>query len=433
MKIKEIIIEGLYKKFSHHIKLNREDGITIIHAPNGFGKTVILKMLDGLINFRLSVFQNIPFNNFKVIFDDDSYVEVIQAKTSPSRDENKRKYSINIYHKKGNENLSEPFSGYIKSDYSESLSELLKRRSEWFDVVITDVHRAQEAFERSSHALAEENLPEWYKTIRNLIQVYFIQTQRLLLESPERKDIRLSPFTDTISQHSRELTQIIAEKLAEFASISQTLDRTFPKRLVENQFNPKEFSIDQLKNKLSQLEQKRIELKAVGLIEKTEDADFQIPATLNEHSLPALSIYIKDVEQKLSVFDELAQRIKLFTTILNNRFLYKTISISKEKGFILLTDEGEELSGSDLSSGEQHELILLYEMLFKVESNSLNLIDEPEISLHIVWQEQFLSDLEKIIALRGFDVLIATHSPQIINDRWDLTVELKGTGHEAAH
>jgi len=28
----------------------------------------------------------------------------------------------------------------------------------------------------------------------------------------------------------------------------------------------------------------------------------------------------------------------------------------------------------------------------------------------------------------NIDVLIATHSPDIIHDRWDLTVELKGPG-----
>jgi predicted ATP-binding protein involved in virulence len=65
-------------------------------------------------------------------------------------------------------------------------------------------------------------------------------------------------------------------------------------------------------------------------------------------------------------------------------------------------------------------------LLFKVQPNSLVLIDEPEISLHVAWQVQFLKDLQEIIKLANFDVLLATHSPDIINDRWDLTVELQG-------
>jgi predicted ATP-binding protein involved in virulence len=79
-----------------------------------------------------------------------------------------------------------------------------------------------------------------------------------------------------------------------------------------------------------------------------------------------------------------------------------------------------------LSSGEQHELVILYELLFRVRENSIILIDEPEISLHVVWQHEFLKDLGQIAALSQFHALVATHSPQIISDRWDLTVELKG-------
>ena len=54
------------------------------------------------------------------------------------------------------------------------------------------------------------------------------------------------------------------------------------------------------------------------------------------------------------------------------------------------------------------------------------LIDEPELSLHVAWQVSFLSDLKELTRLVPLDVLIATHSPQIINDRWDLTVQLEG-------
>ena len=102
------------------------------------------------------------------------------------------------------------------------------------------------------------------------------------------------------------------------------------------------------------------------------------------------------------------------------------MSISKKNGFTFTTADGKPLSPTDLSSGEQHELVMLYELLFKIEPNSLILIDEPELSLHVAWQVQFLKDLQEIIKLANFDVLLATHSPDIINDRWDLTVELQG-------
>ena len=119
-------------------------------------------------------------------------------------------------------------------------------------------------------------------------------------------------------------------------------------------------------------------------------------------------------------------RIELIRSIVDARFLQKTISIDRREGFVAHTRDGRRLKLSGLSSGEQHELVLLYELLFRAEQNTFILIDEPELSLHIAWQQQFLRDLLKITKVASLTALVATHSPQIIHDRWDLTVELLG-------
>jgi predicted ATP-binding protein involved in virulence len=41
--LKKIKIEGLFNKFNYDIEL-KEEGITILTGPNGYGKTTILKM-----------------------------------------------------------------------------------------------------------------------------------------------------------------------------------------------------------------------------------------------------------------------------------------------------------------------------------------------------------------------------------------------------
>ena len=102
------------------------------------------------------------------------------------------------------------------------------------------------------------------------------------------------------------------------------------------------------------------------------------------------------------------------------------MSIHRRDGFIFAGANGEPLPLAALSSGEQHEVVLLYDLLFRVEPDSLILIDEPEISLHITWQQEFVNDLEKVVKLSGVDVLLATHSPEIIGEHWDWTVALKG-------
>ncbi len=42
MRIAQISITGLFGVFDHVIPLNLDDRITIIHAPNGYGKTIDL-------------------------------------------------------------------------------------------------------------------------------------------------------------------------------------------------------------------------------------------------------------------------------------------------------------------------------------------------------------------------------------------------------
>jgi predicted ATP-binding protein involved in virulence len=69
--------------------------------------------------------------------------------------------------------------------------------------------------------------------------------------------------------------------------------------------------------------------------------------------------------------------------------------------------------------------VLTYDLLFNVKPNSLVLIDEPEISLHVTWQKEFLNDIVRIAAINSSRFIVATHSPQIINKFWSQTVGLE--------
>jgi predicted ATPase len=52
------------------------------------------------------------------------------------------------------------------------------------------------------------------------------------------------------------------------------------------------------------------------------------------------------------------------------------------------------------------------------------MIDEPELSLHVVWQKAFLPDLLSMVRASEFDVLLATHSPFISGGSTHLMTEL---------
>jgi len=63
-----------------------------------------------------------------------------------------------------------------------------------------------------------------------------------------------------------------------------------------------------------------------------------------------------------------------------------------------------------LSSGEQQILILFSYIAFNSGDGKVFIIDEPELSLHIKWQEDFLDKLDKITP-ENTQIILATHSP----------------------
>ena len=138
-----------------------------------------------------------------------------------------------------------------------------------------------------------------------------------------------------------------------------------------------------------------------------------------------LSLYIEDSREKLKVFEGLATKINLLCNLINKRFSYKVMEVNMKDGFVFKVPTHESLKADKLSSGEQNELILMFKLLFKCPDQAMILMDEPEISLHIAWQQNFLEDMEAIAKLSHIRMMIATHSPDIINGRWELTSGLE--------
>jgi ABC-type transport system involved in cytochrome c biogenesis ATPase subunit len=76
-----------------------------------------------------------------------------------------------------------------------------------------------------------------------------------------------------------------------------------------------------------------------------------------------------------------------------------------------------------LSSGEINIITILYYLIFRTSSGTIVLIDEPEVSLHMVWQKQF-ADLVDVIMKKqpGMQVIVASHSPFLTSGRDELFV-----------
>lgn len=454
MRLKSFQIEGLFGLFNHAIEFNLDERITIIHAPNGYGKTVILKMIEGFFGGSLGVFRAHEYERVTMTTDDGSVVAIQQFVTEPDRfverGFNRRSYTIRVStggeafewdpRKRTKEEaaaMREMSPGMLER-YVPNLARVGPR--EWRDVRdgsslsyddVIDLH--WDSLPPSARRTPLH--PEWLNRFRSSIHCQLIETQRLIYsgKSGARTGSDDSSMSPAVSRYAKSLATEMGRVLAESASISQSLDRTFPNRLLAKMRDrSKPLSEGELRNRLAALEQRRTRLVTADLLDRSDDSAVIPEQKIDAATRRILTEYVNDTTRKLSIYDDILNRIELFTKLLNGRFQFKKVSTDRADGFVIEDVRGRRLQADSLSSGEQHELVLVYDLIFKSKKDSLILIDEPELSLHIAWQKRFLGDLRDIISLTPLDVVLSTHSPQLIGGDLELAVQLEGPAGEAA-
>ena len=129
------------------------------------------------------------------------------------------------------------------------------------------------------------------------------------------------------------------------------------------------------------------------------------------------------IKDEVGVSDD---KLELFTRLLDERTDFKKPIVNKEDGLYFYDENtGERLDFSQLSAGEIALCSFYYDLLFCTPDGALILIDEPETSLHIVWQFTLISDLYDVLSLLGgARALVSTHSPQVISHYRDLQIDL---------
>ncbi|EKM24576.1 AAA family ATPase [Vibrio sp. HENC-03] len=91
--------------------------------------------------------------------------------------------------------------------------------------------------------------------------------------------------------------------------------------------------------------------------------------------------------------------------------------LSRIESVILKKSTGESFSIDGASSGERSLLLLVCSIANEIKNNSLICIDEPEISLHPAWQEQFIQLIAEVFkTYKNCHFIIATHSPLIVSN-----------------
>ncbi len=443
-RIKSVQISQLFGFLDHRIDFFLDDRITILHGENGVGKTTILKMVNNLFSRNLGAIRSIRFSSFSIDFDDNAKLHIERTINKS----NKPALSILFTDSAGAQNSV----GFPKTRAHVEKSDILEyveRATPYYPIGDGNWRDASDGeivsegvlvrrFTRRTRTEARKlsNAADgWLRDVLASVKVYFIETQRLLLleNTPPHED-ELDYFDEgvdvraQVSSYATDMSSLIRKAREESGALAASLDRTFPNRFLRdpNPEGAREEAIRAIYERQSDL---RKELMNAGLLDAEE------PVSLPERPLERQEVvflwhYLADIDKKMAVYQHLLPRVKLFQQIIERKkFLNKRMVISKEKGIYFLEKHGESpkrIPLEVLSSGEQHQLVLVYGLLFKAHEMSLVLIDEPEISLHVTWQYKFLDDMIEIAELVNIDFLIATHSPSIIRKRSHLMVPLKG-------
>jgi predicted ATPase len=445
-RLAEFKIKGLFGLYEHRIALNLKERITIIIGPNGRGKTVCLKFIEALFRKRYTYFIEIPFRTAEFTFSGGEKIILERTEETERRAAEGPNRSVSFtFSVPGKQpstwkpaTVDRRFRRELRRfipDYWEQVSADL-----WVDQRNGEEITQAELLERCNVppkmvSLLQQDVPEDLAELINNVDCHLIETQRLLVlpSGTMDEEIEFRPYALprrrirgsrlAIQQKAQKLKTILKDTLTIYANLSQSLDRSFPLRVFEAQ-GTANLSQDQLRQELRQLDERREALMSAGILDTEYKAVTMRSGNIEPGVAMALEIYVKDATQKLDVFNNLRSRLDLFKELIEKRFIDKTLHIDRESGFRIVSKTNLDVPLDRLSSGEQHQLILVFDLLFEVTENSLILIDEPELSLHVAWQKTFIESLTRIIALNAFDVLLATHSPAIVARYLNLAVEL---------
>jgi ABC-type ATPase involved in cell division len=475
--LRRITLESLWNEKGRNfdIPLKDDGSITLIHGLNGCGKTTLLKLLSDIGRRRLFSVACVPFEVLTLQYVDGNLIIERSERLQPEADEaipSKPQLDPRVFYTLGSEQRRmwmrrlrstefravdlhiefipgegarppiQKFS-FIDEEWAERIVEVVDPVVRIGDNLYRDEATARQftaqeliAFFRDQPEIANQQsaCEPWLQNVIESCDLVLVDTQRLQRRSRLKADNQLRyrlrgdaiPLLKTVDWCAADMQKRLTESYGRFAETSQALDRDFTIRVLASGHAPGAASKDELNILKSAYD--KVRKKQQELIDARIYGDKAMPEfPTRELSAPEcgmLVYFVADMDKKLAAFDELYERAQQFLSTVNELLQGKEIELdSKNDGFVVWLKDSrgkgrQKILRSSLSSGEQHLLVLFYEVIFHPQAKpTLLLIDEPELSLHITWQLKLIDLLEQACSVSGTEMLVATHSPQIVDGR----------------
>ena len=461
MRITKIEVKNLFGYLNHTIDM-KKTGITILYGLNSAGKTTILNLIHSIFSEKNDLV-NYLFDSVKIWFDNSEYLliekkqfDIAEVEINPffqhvfSSSEAGTTSSVKRpFYRSGRAGFSFPLFKKSTIDFLDSHISSLEHYYYTKDTKITNkeaeeiANKIRDGLEKYLSEM-DTKFPEreWFRKLRKKIDINLIKTQRIqfvehlktmraLWSADYIEDEEIQEEIEYVIKYSNELKESIKKYrtngIKQYKSISGMKDYSNSLKRYLSSVEYQEINSEELEGKKDLLRIKINYYSQAGLLDKKLAEDLTRIIEKETEVFGRYCFEIAEVAKILTFYDDLGEKLLLFIRLLQEKFRRKLIAISEQYGIGVFLDDLRTIELENLSSGEKQLITIFYNLIFETRRNTFILIDEPELSLHVSWQEEFINDLIKIMEFKNLYFLIATHSPQIISNHWDSTVELEVT------
>jgi predicted ATP-binding protein involved in virulence len=444
MKIKKFSATNVYNYIPINLKFN--DDLSIITGMNGTGKTTAIKLMHAVLCPNFKDILSIPFDSIELIFfikNEQTILTIIKKENSCSinissieesleiNDLNNQDIELlNYKHKSERTDINEvifsryhdhPVIQYIKSLPSPTFLGLDRKNESSLNDEEKYLFERRRLLSRSN---SNEIFSKYKRQYKGSLSSSLIETELLVQQTYGR----LKRIEDRLTATLKD--EIL---LSSFEYI--TFDENFRVN-INNGFQEKRKLLSRRKeikdslikigygenpNFISKLDDFFTKLQQLlDNLEKKGKDGIDIEWLINQAQIDKLSRIVEVIDNYNSKVSIGYKPLDEFLKIVNSFFIDsdKEIQVNKVGQLSVHNPNGESVTIDALSSGEMQLIILFANVTlsrFKGEKEqTLLIIDEPELSLHIRWQERFIDSLKKISTSTQF--ILATHSPDIIGD-----------------
>ena len=242
MNINALQVNGLFNSFDHDLRFPPNERLMIMIGPNGYGKTMTLRIIDALFNHSASRLVRLPFQRVAVSFDNETAL-MVERDQQVSSLEDSLPLTISLCEKDKEPVKFSPSKPQIDSrslDFPisalDDMIPVLDRvgTRQWRNIQtdeILDLEDVLVAFEEELPEIGESitsPIPEWLKDIKANMPVRLIGTERLTKESESHVDLmkyrrHSRPSRWNRSNLTKRTVRAYSEELADF--VNQAMDR----------------------------------------------------------------------------------------------------------------------------------------------------------------------------------------------------------------